>query len=147
MKRSDPSKKEDVGKINSKDMKIAKMEVDAVTDLVNLGYSDSPMDGSPCGGLMGLSKNLEVSKHENKISLRGQINRPDMSLNPHKQKQPSCSEKFTIKRKLDLFNNEALNNKGKGEGTNCHSPTQPQYELELDLIMGRNPPPPPPGNF
>ena len=49
MKRSDPSKKENVGKIKSKeaaDLKIAKREVDAVTNLVNLGYFDSPMDGS-----------------------------------------------------------------------------------------------------
>ena len=51
MKRSDPSKKEDVGRIQSKeaaDLKIARMEVDAVTDLVNLGYFDSEMDISPC---------------------------------------------------------------------------------------------------
>ena len=97
MNRSDPSKKEDVGKIQSKeaaDRKIARMEVDAVTDLVNLGYFDSEMDGSPCDGLMGLSINLELSKHENEITQRGQMNRPDMSLNPHKQKQTSFSGKF-----------------------------------------------------
>ena len=62
------------------------------------------MDGSPCDGLMELSKNLEVSKHENEITPRGQMNRPDMNLNPHKQKQPSCSGKLTIKRKLDFSN-------------------------------------------
>ena len=86
MKRSDLSRKEVVGKIKSKesaDLKIAKMEVDAVTDLVNLGYFDSPMDGSPCDGLMGLPKNLEVSKHENEITPRGQMNWPDMSLKIH----------------------------------------------------------------
>ena len=70
------------------------MEVDAVTDLVNLGYFDSEMDGSPCDGLMGLSTKIEVSKHENEP--RGQKNRPDMSVNPHKQKQAFFSEKITI---------------------------------------------------
>ena len=57
-------------------------------------YFDSEMDGSPCDGLMGLSTKIEVSKHENEP--RGQKNRPDMSFNPHKQKQTSCSEKFSI---------------------------------------------------
>jgi DNA polymerase III epsilon subunit-like protein len=107
MKRSDLSKKEGVGKIKSKesaDLKIAKMEVDAVTDLVNLGYFDSPMDGSICDGLMGLSKNLEVSKQENEITPKGQVNRPDMSLTPHKQEQTSFSGKFTFQRKLDFSN-------------------------------------------
>ena len=56
---------------------MAKREVDAVTDLVDFGYIDSPMDGSRCDGLMGLSTNLEVSKHENEITPRGQMNRPD----------------------------------------------------------------------
>ena len=57
-------------------------------------YFDSEMDGSPCDGLMRLSTKIEVSKHENEP--RGQKNRPDMSFNPHKQKQTSCSEKFSI---------------------------------------------------
>ena len=83
---------------------MAKMEVDAVTDLVDFGYFDSPMNGSRCDGLMGLSTNLEVSKHENEITPRGQMNRPDMNLNPHQQKQTSCSGKLTIKRKLDFSN-------------------------------------------
>ena len=48
------------------------MEVDVVTDLVNLGYFNSPMDGSLCDVLMGLSKNLEVLKHENEIKTKGQ---------------------------------------------------------------------------
>jgi three prime repair exonuclease-1 len=104
-KRSEVIKKEDARKNKVEDVEgllIVKIEIDAVTDLINAGYFESEMEEGTCDEVKELSKNLESSKKENELTPSG--NRPEQNLVPRKRKQLLWSEKHRSRRKLDFSN-------------------------------------------